>query len=528
MKPVLGLRAGQTQVISPQTQQAMRLLQLSAIELSAAVQEALESNPMLDSVEDAGEGDDPTSTFEAEDTPAADADPVPEPLADAPESVQVGELSDLDLNRQDTFPDDLPVDTTWESVYGKDEAGDPGQATFDADAFQVTTPWELPSRNRPTPDLPDLPLAQAGDESLTDHLLWQLGLLGWTGRRHLIGRMLIDAIDRHGYLCESVEDIAASLPPQESPPGCETPLAEVESALRAIQQFDPAGVGARTPSEALSLQLRQHTDDPALRDLAIRLVEQHLGRLANRDVAGLRRALKCDETRLAEATALIESLNPRPGSGWSAEPTRYVIPDLIARKVRGGWRVSLNEQTQPRVRINRAYACLVQRGDNSRDGRFLRDSLMEANWFMRCLQGRQETLLLVARHIVEFQQAFLEHGDEAMRPLVLQDVAEAVGLHDSTVSRATSRKYMHTPRGVLPLKRFFSSHVAAGGGQISSTAVRAHIRKLIDAEDPARPLSDNKIAAILADRNITIARRTVAKYRESISIPTSSERRRLA
>ena len=305
--------------------------------------------------------------------------------------------------------------------------------------------------------------------------------------------------------------------------------AQVTEVLHRLQHFDPPGVAARTLAEALSLQLQQLDPETPWREEAIDLVEAHLDLLAAKDFAALKRQTQFGERELAQIAALIGQLNPRPGSAYSAEPTLYVVPEVVVKKVNGRWRVELNPDALPRLRINPGYAGLVKRADNSPDNVFLRDNLTEARWFLKCLQSRHDTLLKVATKIVEVQQDFLTHGEEAMKPLVLNDIAEAVDMHESTISRVTSRKYMHTPRGLFELKYFFSSHVStSSGGEVSSTAIRALIRKLTAEEDPRKPLSDNKIAAILADQNIKVARRTVAKYRESISIPPSNMRKRLA
>jgi RNA polymerase sigma-54 factor len=303
---------------------------------------------------------------------------------------------------------------------------------------------------------------------------------------------------------------------------------EVVAVLKRIQQFDPTGVGARDLAECLLLQLNQLAPDTPRLAQARVLVTEHLDVLAARDFAALKRKLKLSEAELTEVVQLIQSLNPRPGSSVSSESPEYVVPDVLVARKNGRWHVELNAEATPRLRINDTYASLVKRADNSSDNTFLRDNLQEARWFLKSLQSRNETLLKVATKIVEHQRGFLEYGEEAMKPLVLHDIAEAVDMHESTISRVTNRKYMHTPRGIFELKYFFSSHVStSSGGEVSSTAIRALIKKLTAEENPRKPLSDNKIAAILAQQNINVARRTVAKYRESLSIPPSNERKRL-
>ena len=481
MKQSLTLRLGQQQVMTPQLSQAIRMLQLSTQELDLEVQEALESNPMLERAEEAAD----TEEQEA-------AENGGEAAAEAPE---------LDLEGSDVIPEDLPIDTRWEDVYAPPPSS-PAPATEDRDLFER---------------------AHAGD-SLQDHLRWQLNLAALPPLEHLIATVIIDAIDDSGMVTASVTDIADSFDGRFN-----VSEAQVTEVLHRLQHFDPPGVAARTLAEALSLQLQQLDPDTPWREEAIALVEAHLDLLAAKDFAALKRRTHFGERELAQIAALIEQLNPRPGAAYSAEPTLYVVPEVVVKKVNGRWRVELNPDALPRLRINPGYAGLVKRSDNSRDNVFLRDNLAEARWFLKCLQSRHDTLLKVATKIVEVQQGFLDHGEEAMKPLVLNDIAEAVEMHESTISRVTSRKYMHTPRGLFELKYFFSSHVStSSGGEVSSTAIRALIRKLTAEEDPRKPLSDNKIAAILADQNINVARRTVAKYRESIAIPPSNRRKRLA
>ena len=480
MKQSLTLRLGQQQVITPQLSQAIRMLQLSTQELDLEVQEALESNPMLERDEAAPEAPEEEAAEEGE-----------EAVAEAPE---------LDLEGSDAIPEDLPIDTRWEDVYAAPPSATP--AAEERDLFE---------RARP------------GD-SLQDHLLWQLNLAALPPFEHLIATVIIDSIDDSGMVAASVADIASSFEGR-----FDFSEAQITEVLHRLQHFDPPGVAARTVAEALSLQLQQLDPETPWREEAIDLVETHLGLLAAKDFAMLKRRTQFGEEELAQIAALIGQLNPRPGAAYYAEPTLYVVPEVVVKKVNGRWRVELNPDALPRLRINPSYAGLVKRADNSPDNVYLRDNLAQARWFLKCLQSRHDTLLKVATKIVEVQQDFLNHGEEAMKPLVLNDIAEAVEMHESTISRVTSRKYMHTPRGLFELKYFFSSHVStSSGGEVSSTAIRALIRKLTAAEDPRKPLSDSKIAAILADRNIKVARRTVAKYRESISIPPSNMRKRLA
>ena len=338
----------------------------------------------------------------------------------------------------------------------------------------------------------------------------------------VIGAAIIDAVNDDGYLTLTLEEIRRSLDPL----GEEVAAGEVEAVLRQIQNFDPPGVAARDPGECLALQLRQLPAGTEWRDAALALVEGHLPLLASRDYRQLMQALGVGRDELRCVIELIRSLSPHPGSAVEPSAPEYVIPDIFVRRERGAWRVALNPDAFPRLRVNSHYASLVRRADDSADNNTLKNHLQEARWLIKSLQSRSETLLKVATCIVERQRGFLEHGEEAMKPMVLADVAQAVDVHESTVSRVTTRKYVHTPRGVFELKYFFSSHVyTLGGSEASSTAIRAVLRKLIAAENPARPLSDNELAAILSEQGIRIARRTVAKYREAMAIPSSTERR---
>ena len=306
------------------------------------------------------------------------------------------------------------------------------------------------------------------------------------------------------------------------PPSASAPT-RWKPCSNAYSIFDPTGVAARNLGECLALQLQALDASTPWRDAAIAIVTQHLDLLGKKDFTTLKRKTRLGEAELAEIATLIQSLNPRPGTALATEPPGYTIPDVVVRKKEDRWLVELNPEATPALRINRDYASLVKRADSSRQNTWLRDNLQEARWFLSSLESRHDTLLKVATQIVELQRGFLEHGEEAMRPLVLHDVAAAVDLHESTISRVTSHKTMQTPRGLFELKYFFSSHVGTGGGdEVSSTAIRALIRKLTAGENPRKPLSDNKIAAILAEQNIQVARRTVAKYRESMSIPPSN------
>jgi len=342
-------------------------------------------------------------------------------------------------------------------------------------------------------------------------------------RELAIATAIIDAISESGYLSLSLEELCQGVQ-NEFP----VTLAEAEAVLKLIQHFDPQGVAARNPAECLLLQLEMLPEDTPWLAEARRLVELHLDMLADRDFNGLMRRLKVSREALQGIISLIQSLNPHPGARLSSDAPQYVTPDVLVYRQRLAWRVELNPENTPKLRINARYAALARRSAQSSDADCLKNHLQEARWFLKSLQNRNETLLKVATCIVERQRDFLEHGDEYMKPLILRDIAETLGMHESTISRVTTQKYMHTPRGIYELKYFFSSHVGASdGGECSSTAVRAMIRKLIQAENPSKPLSDDKIAKLLGTEGIQVARRTVAKYREAMAISSSSDRKRL-
>jgi RNA polymerase sigma-54 factor len=473
MKASLQLRLGQQLTMTPQLQQAIRLLQLSAVELQQEIRAALDSNVMLETPDDAGVGDE----WPADEPARADA-----------------ETPDTEYETPETADTETGVETDWEV------AGD------------TTANWEPGSSARESE-------AAAPDEahSLRDYLLWQLGLSTFSDTDRGLAIALIDALDDDGYLHQPLAELAVEL---------ETEPAELETVLHRLQCFDPVGVACRDLAECLGVQLRGL--DPATPGLALArsLVRDHLDLLATHKLDALRRALGTDEASLRAAVDLVRSLNPRPGSLIPGDAPQYIVPDVIVRRRESRWVVELNPETLPHVRVNESYAALCGRGAQAGG---LRDQLAEARWLVKSLEMRNETLLKVATAIVQRQREFLERGEEAMRPMILKDIADAIEMHESTVSRVTTQKYMHTPRGVYEFKYFFSSHVGTSdGGEESSTAIRAMIRRLIEAEDGHRPLSDAAIAARLSAKGIDIARRTVTKYREAMAIPASPERKALA
>lgn len=485
MRQSLQLRLGQQLTMTPQLQQAIRLLQLSSLDLQTEIQAALDSNLMLEQAD------------EPQDLPVQ-----PETLA-AQTAAESASETEIDAAAS-TLPDELPVDSAWEDIY---ESYD-GATSYSRGEEEEWDPYERYSGT---------------GESLRDYLYWQMRLTPFSEQELAIATAIIDAIDESGYLTLSLEEICQGL--QDEYPV--TPTA-AEQVLGKIQRFDPQGVGARSPVECLLLQMEVLSDDTPWLAEARRLVERHLELLAERDFSGLMRRLKVSREELQGIVSLIQSLNPHPGARLSNAEPQYITPDVLVYRQRSTWRVELNPESTPKLRINARYAALARQSSTNGDTAYLKNHLQEARWFLKSLQNRNETLLKVATCIVERQREFLEQGDEYMKPLILRDVAEALGMHESTISRVTTQKYMHTPRGIYELKYFFSSHVGTSdGGECSSTAIRAMIRKLIQAENPGKPLSDDKIAKLLEAEGIQVARRTVAKYREAMSIPSSSDRKRL-
>ena len=527
MKQSLQLKLGQQLTMTPQLQQAIKLLQLSTLELRTEIQQALDSNLMLEPADDLDESDDAEldssgnadgedSQNNAEDggerTEAAEnrehaesTEAAASEATGAEITTDSGEPELSTENQQSDIPEDLPLDSDWNDIYD----GSTSYSAAGSDVEQRET-WE----NR-----------TAGDGGgLHEHLLWQAQLSHFSDRDMAIAEAIIDGVRDDGYLGVSIEDICASVSSDEP-----VEADEVEAVRHLIQRFDPVGVASLDPREALLVQLDQFPDDTPWLNEARLLVDRHLDLLGSRQVSQLTRKLKISEGELGEVLALVRSLDPRPGSQISSAPAEYVIPDVYVRKERGAWRVELNPEAAPKIRVNSYYAGLVKRGDQGSDNSTMRQHLQEARWFIKSLQSRNETLLKVATCIVNHQQEFLEHGEESMKPLVLREVAEEVEMHESTISRITTQKYMYTPRGTFEFKYFFSSHVhTVDGDECSATAIRARIRRLIGDEDPRKPLSDSKLAEILKNEGIDVARRTVAKYRESMSIASSNDRKRIA
>jgi len=496
MKQSLQLRIGQSLTMTPQLQQAIKLLQLSSLELQTEIQQTLDANPLLEQEDNLGEVT--VIDFDAQRESNGNGE-------DAPDIPPVG--STISDNRaEQSLPDDLEMDARWEQIYDNLPLSQ-GQSSNNFD------------------DHRDMFENQAGvEDSLKQHLIWQLDCSHLSDTDHSIGLAIVDSTDDNGYLTEPVEEIHEGLARQLE----DLEVDEVMAVLHLVQRFDPVGVAAGSPGECMAIQLGQLDPQTPHLAKALVLVDKYLEQLAGNDVALLKRRLQANDAELAEIIKLIQTTNPHPGHSISQNHAEYVVPDVYVSKQSGRWKASINPENAPKLRVNNQYASLIKRRDRSEQNTYLKDHLQEARWFIKSLQSRNETLLRVARAIVERQQAFLEYGEEAMQPMVLRDIAEKLEMHESTISRVTTNKYMHTPRGILEFKYFFSSHVGTSdGGECSATAIRAIIKKFVAAEKPEKPLSDNKIAQLLGEQGINVARRTVAKYREALQIAPSNERKRL-
>ena len=509
------MKMGQQLAMTPQLQQAIKLLQLSTLELQTEIQQALESNPMLEVQEEGEEGEKDAAKMRSENEKKSkeeesgqdssqdnsDSDTGSDSLEDLSATVEVADATP-------DIPDELPVDSAWEDIYepafgsGTMQGGEENQRDF----TEYTS---------------------AGTGNLQDHLTDQLRLRTLSETDQIIAATIINCIDDNGYLEDGIDEIIDAVNINFDNPEDFVDEEEVEALLRLIQQLDPIGCGSRDTRECMLIQLQEMESTPHV-EVCKQLISEHLKMLAARDFAKIKRQLKINDAQLQNSIQTIQSLTPRPGSQVVSKDPQYIAPDVFVKKIKGVWRVELNPDIAPRLAVNSMYAGLVKRADKSDDNNYMRNQLQEARWFIKSLQSRNETLLRVGTAIVERQRGFLEYGDEAMRPLVLRDIAEHLELHESTISRVTTQKYIHTPRGIFEFKYFFSSHVSTSdGGECSATAIRAMIRKFIAKEDPGKPLSDSKIATTLVSSGIQVARRTVAKYRESMSIPPSNERKRL-
>ena len=467
----------------------------------------MESNPLLEldesSASDNSSADDNSGQNNLEEAFSAGVSEQNNKTSDGSEdsTPTIDEISTTEAMDKSEIPEELNIDTTWEESYsaGVSNTGASAPASEDYTYQGETT------------------------DSIQDHLLWQMELTPFSETDRTVAIAIIEAVDEAGYLTVSCDEILESVGIE----GLE--LDEVEAVLKRINVFDPIGVAARSIADCLIIQLNQfESDTPYLQESKL-IISEHIDLLGNRDYRQLMRKTRLKEDQLREVMRLIQSLNPRPGDAVVKSDDQYVIPDVSVEKKNGRWVVELNPDTAPKLSVNQQYAAMTKTTkSSSNDGQFIRANLQEAKWFIKSLESRNDTLLKVSNCIVQRQQGFLEHGAEAMRPMVLNDIAEAVDMHESTISRVTTQKYMHTPRGIFELKYFFSSHVSTeNGGECSSTAIRSLIKKLILAETPAKPLSDSKMADLLAEQGINVARRTIAKYRESLSIPPSNQRKSL-
>lgn len=477
MKTGLQLNLTQNLAMTPQLQQAIRFLQLSSLDLLQEIQQSLYSNPLLELEE------------ETEDLDAFEKQPTDEPIDRSIEDLTIS-------NWEEKIPEELPLDTTWDDVYEPTSHKAAENSGFRGDEeIDLTT------------------------DSLKDHLTWQLHLASLSKMEFLIGEHIIDSIDENGMLSVAAEDIQILL-------GGTTRLEDVHGVLYQVQQFDPPGVGARTLSESLLIQIDQLSENTEYLNEARLLVSDYIDLLGENNYQRLQKITGYTAVVINAAIFLIKTLSPHPGDKWNSEPIRYITPDAIVHKSNGFWHVLLNEDITPKLKINEQYASLVRRGDSSQENDFIKSHLQEAKWLIRSIENRNETLLRVASCIIKQQQEFFEQGPIGMKPMILADIAEELELHESTISRVTTQKYIDTPLGIYELKYFFSSHVKTSHGEeFSSTAIRAILKKIVSTEDSVRPLSDNKLTFLLNEMGIQIARRTVAKYRESAGIATSSKRK---
>jgi len=535
MKQSLQLKFSQSLTMTPQLQQAIKLLQLSSLDLEAEIQEVLESNPLL-------EVESPLESNDQADKTLHELDATAVQNTTAPEDKDTSEAIS-----NDKIESELISDTQWEDwgyVSQSSSSKSDDNSNFE---FQGET-----------------------TDSLRDQLSWQINMTALSDTDQTIAMILIDSIDDSGFMNADLNEVAIMLngpndnldnstensetlassdkiePDKQKvaallttldeesvvPNGFDDSLItieEIEAVLHLIQSFEPAGIAARNLQECLLIQLKRLEDNFEFLELAQTIVDSQFDFLANRNYRQILKNLSINEQQLKHAIELIQNLDPRPGNQLNQNNAQYIKPDVYVNKNKTGkWVVTLNSESTPKLRINSTYASLIKRADNSSDNQFLKNHLQDAKWFIKSLQSRNDTLLKVTTSIVEKQNGFLDYGEEAMKPLVLHDIAEEVEMHESTISRVTTQKFLHTPKGIFELKYFFSSHVStASGGECSSTAIRAVIKKMVAAENHSKPLSDSKIATLLKDQGIKVARRTVAKYRESMAIPPSNERKSL-
>jgi RNA polymerase sigma-54 factor len=494
MKQTLQLRISQHLALTPQLQQSIRLLQLSTLELHQELEQILSDNPMLERVDD--------------------------PLDNSVRLLADGAITPGPGTSEAPSPSDSTTPSTSE---GSEEGGfENGAEGETASTSEGDWSFDDVARTSKAPEDDDArPQLEAHETTLREHLLEQMRVTVRGLRDRALVELIIDALNDNGYLDEPLEEIHARLPQE-----LDIELEELQVALKLVQSFDPAGVGARNAPECLSIQIRRMPKVPMVtRRRALQIVENHLALFAQRDFNKLKKALDCDDEDLREAQVIIKACNPHPGSPFASDTSDFVVPDVIVKRTKNGWQVMLNHDVMPRLRVNALYATILKQ--NKGEGS-LTAQLQEAKWLIKNMRQRFDTILRVAQAIVDRQRNFFTHGAVAMRPLVLREIADTLGLHESTISRVTTQKYMLTPHGMFELKYFFGSHVATeAGGEASSTAIRALIKQLIGAEDPKNPFSDSKIADMLGEQGMVVARRTVAKYREALKIPPVNLRKSL-
>ncbi len=509
MKQGFQLKFSQNLSLTPQLQQAIRLLQLSSLELNQEIDVLMQTNPLLERDETGEDEYGDASEAGADDTASAQTtqEPHSESLnAEASESYTDANQSSESNQQNEVSEFDANQTSTEYATEFNDEF----------DEFSNGSRWD--ENSTPSDDDSDFKQQETLPTSLRQHLLSQLKLMPLSARDQTLALLLVDSINEDGYLEESLEDVAEQMPLE-----LEIEALELQTALHLIQHLDPVGVGARNLSECLLLQLELMPPSTPNLALAIKVARQHLPALGARDFTKLRKELACDEATLKLVQQLVTSLNPRPGSAYSLIGSEhYIQHEVIIKKVKGVWVASLNDGVIPKLKINQLYANILKRNRDS-SSQYLQSQMQEAKWMIKNIQQRFSTILRVSQAIVDRQRNFLEYGEVAMRPLVLREIADELGLHESTISRVTTNKYMLTPRGIFELKYFFGSSVSTdSGGTCSATAIRALIKQLVDQENQKKPYSDNQITELLAKQGIVVARRTIAKYRESLNIPPAA------
>lgn len=493
LMPGLQINMGQQLKLTPQLQQSIKILQYSALEVQQTIEATLETNFMLEIGEEFDQENEENEELQSTETSSKEEKIEKKDDAEAP----------LDINESENIKDDLEVDYDWEEVYTD----------------------HTPSSTQSAEEYTSAETYTASEESLHDHLYWQSDIYPWDDNESVIASYIIDDINEEGYLSSSLENINKSI--SEHEPNIITSQAEVEAVLSVIQQFEPTGVGARTVQESLLLQLANQPKTPYVMT-AIQLITENFDWLSFHDSKRIKKLYGLDDEQLTHLIKLIQTLNPRPGRDFSSTRSEVIVPDLRLKRAKNGWLVELNSSAFPRLSINSAYINLAGSLKNNDQSKQIKEQLIEAKGLIKSIHSRGETLLRVGKFIVEKQERFFEEGEHAMQPLVLREVADHLDLHESTISRATNQKYIQTPRGTFELKYFFSTGVSQyGSADQSAIAIKAHIKELIEGEDPKKPLSDSKLMSLLEDKEIVVARRTIAKYREALKIPSSSERKKL-